>query len=189
MTKFVSGNKPGPGRPKGMKNKATVEREARLAALTMPGVVAPKIGKTKRPKGYEKGPAPKTAQPGISPKDLLLTSMRASWESAHAIMDIVREHEADIELLEKVIPGQPLTNDRRVAALLEMQPGEVIPTAALEKALQRKRDQAAKLRIDAGGAATRAQALAKDVAPYEHAKLQNIDGKLVGDLFIEIKKF
>jgi hypothetical protein len=31
--RFTKGSKPGPGRPKGTKNKATSEREARIAAL------------------------------------------------------------------------------------------------------------------------------------------------------------
>lgn len=181
MAKFTG--KPGPGRPKGLKNKATIEREQRQAALMAPGVVAPAKAKSKT-----KG-APKTAPDGISPKDLLLTSMRAAWETAHALAAVVAEHEADLAILEQAVVGQPLTNAKRLGELLGVKVGAVLSTGDLDKARARIRDEVARLKLDAGAAASRAQALAKDVAPYEHAKLQNVDGKLVGDLIVEIKKF
>lgn len=180
---------PGPGRPKGSKNKATKEREARAAALMAPGVVAPKNSGGKTGSARKTGPAPSKAPDGISPKDLLLTSMRAAWDTAHAIMAVVAEHEADLALLGQARAGQPLTNYRRLGELMGMKPGEVVPDDAIAKAADKLRAEITRLKIDAGAAATRAQALAKDVAPYEHAKLQNVDGKLVGDIFVEIKKF
>jgi hypothetical protein len=108
------------------------------------------------------------AQAGISPKDLLLSSMRDCWHHAHALQMEALDCRVQAELLPEM-PPDPDTGKLSARDLL------------LERARY--------LDIGAQGQLVRAAELAKDVAPYEHAKLANQDVRLIGDIKLTIKKY
>lgn len=123
------------------------------------------------------------------PKDLLLDAMRQAWDAAHALNEVIKDVSRDIQLLERAPVGQPLSNVKRLCELLGTKPGVVLTTDAVATALDKLRSRLLALKLEASGSQARAEELAAKVAPYEHAKLQNVDAKLVGDIFVEIKKF
>jgi hypothetical protein len=103
--------------------------------------------------------APVQAIPGIEPKDLLLTSMRTAWECAHK-----RSAEAD---------------ELDAAAAL----------ATDSETIEHLKERATQLRIEAGRHISFAKETAKDVAPYCHPKLANVDTKVAGGLVIQLKQY
>lgn len=103
--------------------------------------------------------APVTAPPGIEPKDLLLTSMRNAWECGHK-----RSAEAD----ELDAAAKAATDSETIEHLKE---------------------RATQLRIEAGRHISFAKETAKDVAPFCHPKLANVDAKVSGGLVIQLKQY
>ena len=151
----TGGRRPGAGRPKGAKSKKTLEKASReLTSLAM-------VAATSKPAGGILLPpmAPVTAPPGIEPKDLLLTSMRSAWETAHK-----RSAEADeLDAAAKV--------------------------AVDSETIEHLKERATALRIEAGRHISFAKETAKDVAPYCHARLANVDSKISGGLVVQLKQY
>jgi hypothetical protein len=106
-----------------------------------------------------KGDAPVVAPEGISAKDLLLTTMRMAWESAHAKAAEARELDA---LAAAATDGDVMESFRKTANELRMEAGRHVGIA---------------------------QQAAKDVAPYEHARLQSVDATVAGGIVVEIKQY
>lgn len=103
--------------------------------------------------------APK-ARPGISPLDLLLDQMREAWEDA-------RRHRAEGNALKEEAFSLPAGDPQRRITL----------EAAGEKLMAAFADE------------KRARELAKDAAPYQHAKLSNTQAHLTGDVTITRRSF
>lgn len=151
----TGGRRAGAGRPKGAKSLKTKGREqraltaiAQVAALAMPatGILMPLI-------------APNVAPEGISPKDLLLTTMRMAWESAHAKAAEAREMDA------------------------------LAAGASDSDTMESFRKTANELRVEAGRHVAIAQSAAKDAAPYMHPKLATQDLRLSGNLVVALKQY
>lgn len=102
---------------------------------------------------------PPKARPGISPLDLLLDQMREAWEDA-----------------------------RRLRAEGLVLKGEGF---AMELGQERTRKlvDAGEKMLAAVAAEKKARELAKDAAPYQHAKLSNTQAHLTGDVTIHRKSF
>lgn len=115
--------------------------------------------------------------------------MRRAWDAAHALNEVIKDVARDVRLLESTPAGVPASNVKRVCDLLGIRPGVVISTDMLNGKLDELRKRLLALKHEESTHQAKAEEIATKVAPYEHAKLQNVDGKLVGDLFIEIKKF
>lgn len=152
------GRRPGAGRPKGSKDrfpkgKSTAERADRAAKLAAK-VTAPLGVGLRMP-----ATAPTEAPEGISPRDLLLATMRMAWEAAHA-----KSQEADA--LERVLESTE-DPDQREALVARI----------------------AAIKIDAGRHVALAQQAAKDVAPYEHPRLSSVDANVTGGLVVEVKQY
>jgi len=151
----TGGRRPGAGRPKGSKSLKTKTKEqraftaiAQVAALAVPatGILMPPT-------------APSVAPEGISPKDLLLTTMRMAWESAHAKAAEAREVDA------------------------------MALTAENSDTIESLRKTANELRVEAGRHVAIAQAAAISAAPYCHAKLATQDLKVSGNLTVALKQY
>ena len=143
------GKRPGAGRKPGSKSKVTV---AKLAARQV--AVETAVGKA------PKRPAPVAAKKGISPKDLMLESMRSAWETHYRLMDEARQVKAEAEALGK--------DHAAYGALIE---------------------RVGNLKTAADAALTEATDLAVKAAPYEHAKLANVDTRVRGNVVVKIAKF
>jgi hypothetical protein len=148
----VGGYRPGAGRPKGSKNKRKVKSAVSQAVVS--GALA--LASTG---AAVKGDAPTEAPEGISPRDLLLATMRMAWEAAHA-------KSRDAESFERLAAE---SDDPATAEGL--------------------REKATTLRMEAGRHVALAQQAAKDVAPYEHPRLQTVDANVTGGLVVEIKQY
>ena len=149
------GRRPGAGRPKGAKSLKTRSKEeraftaiAQVAATGVPatGILMPMT-------------APKVAPEGISPKDLMLTTMRMAWESAHA-----KSREAQ-------------------------QVEEMAQAATDSETIESLRKTANDLRAECGRHVAIAQAAAVAVAPYLHPKLANTDSKVSMGVIVQIKNY
>ena len=157
------GKRPGAGRRAGSLGKKALAKRAVKTA------VAAVVGKQIRVR--RKGVV-SSARPGISPKDLLLDSMRAAWESIPALTCLAIERMEEAARIETASreQGRPLTVD------------EVSRVGRLH-------DEAAELRLAATGQHDAATDLAVKVAPYEHAKLAQQDTKVRGNVIVNIRKF
>jgi hypothetical protein len=148
------GYRPGGGRPKGSKTKNKTAARGAVSQAVVAGALA--LAST----GLAmKGDAPAVAPEGISPKDLLLTTMRMAWESAHLKAAEARELDA---LAAAATDSETMESFRRTANELRMEAGRHVGIA---------------------------QQAAKDVAPYEHAKLSNVDATVSGGVVVEIKQY
>lgn len=103
--------------------------------------------------------APSVVPDGITPKDLLVRQMRTCWAQGHALA------------------GEAHALDRSAAHLCQGPERETM------------RAQAVDMRKAAQDQFANASKLAMDVAPYMHAKLQNIEQRVAGDIIIEIKEY
>lgn len=152
------GRRPGAGRPKGSKDrfpkgKSTAERAER-AAKQAAKISAPLGVGLRMP-----ATAPTEAPEGISPRDLLLATMRMAWEAAH-------EKGKDAEAIERLAEASEDPDTR--------------------ESLKAK---AAALQLEAGRHVALAQQAAKDVAPYEHPRLSSVDANVTGGLVVEVKQY
>lgn len=148
------GFRPGGGRPKGSKTKNRDGKRGPVSSAVISGALA--LAST----GMAiKGEAPAVAPPGISAKDLLLSTMRMAWESAHAKAREARELD------------------------------ELAAAATDSEAIESFRRTANELRMEAGRHVGIAQQAAKDVAPYEHARLQSVDATVAGGITVQIKQY
>jgi len=165
------------GRPKGSKTKRKLTRRADRMAAALGGGI-----KSVKPRACSRE-SPLEALAGISPLDLLLTSMRNAWETAYRLAAAAELLEKDAAILRTRTDAEAI---RKVLWLDEKAPYSVAEvndkTAELEK-------RATDLRIQAGVHLSTAQGLAKDVAPYVHPKLANTDSRISGELTIVQRKF
>lgn len=147
------------GRTKGSKNLATVAKTRAL--LVADGVLARSVTSPR--------PLRTKAQAGIDPKDLLLSAMRDCWSNANKL-----EHEA--------LACRTEAEKFPVVDLVAMPGGKLDPRSAL---LERARflSLAAQAQVD------RATGLARDSAPYVHAKLANIEQRFVGHIKVVLPKY
>ncbi len=106
-----------------------------------------------------KGLGPIKARKGISPKDMLLDAMRQAWDAAHALNAKAVEKDAE--------------------AAVEQDAAKV----------EAMRKEAVGLRLLAAEQHEIAADLATRVAPYEHAKLQNLDTRIAGNLYVNLRVF
>lgn len=158
MTKPVAGIHK--GRRAGTPNRKTVAKTA--VALIAAGAVA------KITRGAVSSKLRAVAQDGISPKDLMLSSMRDYQVAAHALGLEALAVEQEAEKL-PITPPDPDTGALSARSLLEQRANYL--------------RHAAELQLD------KANDLAARVAPYLHAKLANQDIKLVGDIQLTLKKY
>jgi len=153
----MGGRRPGAGRPKGSKSKvtkaSTTEKKALKAIAQVAALAVPATGILMPPT------APSVAPDGISPKDLMLTTMRMAWESAH-------------------------TKSREATELDEMALAATDGDVA-----ESFRKTANELRVEAGRHVAIAQQAAKDAAPYMHARLQTVDATVAGGITVTIKQY
>ena len=153
MSKTKRKAHPGSGRPKGSKNKKTVSK---LAAGTAVIAFTAPVAKG----GAIKAQVIDKAKKGISPKDLLLHTMREAWAAYYRLMAEAGQCKAEAEGMG--------SNHEAYAALVE---------------------RCSTLKVAADMQLELATDLAVKAAPYEHAKLANIDGKIRGNVLIELQKF
>ena len=161
----VKGMRGQKGRPAGAKNKKTVAKE-RVASAVVSTVAAAVVAKPA--KGKVKVGARTVARPGITPKDLLLESMRAAWESVDALHRQAHQCEMDANTLAAVGSA---------------------PAPDVQADVDRLRDKATKIREVAALQLEKAEELAVKAAPYEHAKLANLDAKVIGSVNVTVAKF
>lgn len=153
----LGGKRPGAGRPKGAKTKKrTVEAKAQKAMTAIAQVAALAVPDTGLTMPSE---PPSVAPAGISAKDLLLTTMRMAWASAH----------------------------RKAAEAANL---DALALAATDsETMESFKKTANELRLEVGRHVAIAQQAAKDVAPYEHARLQAVDATVSGGIVVEIKQY
>jgi hypothetical protein len=152
-SKGRGGYRPGSGRPKGSKTKNRGKPSPVSQAVISGALALASTGMA------IKGEAPVVAPAGISAKDLLLSTMRMAWESAHAKAREARELD------------------------------ELAAAATDSEAIESFRRTANELRMEAGRHVGIAQQAAKDVAPYEHARLQSVDATVAGGITVQIKQY
>lgn len=100
------------------------------------------------------------AKKGISPKDLLLHAMREAWESYHRLIEAAQDAK-----------------------------GEALALGPDHSAYPGLIDKVSTLKLAADAALELACDLAVKVAPYEHAKLANVDTRVRGNVVVKIAKF
>jgi len=137
------------GRQPGTKNRKTIAKQAaKLAEVVSDQPLTSKRG------------GPLVGRKGISPKDLLLDSMRAAWDVYHEMMARSAAHAKDARALPDTDPAKQ---------------------ALVDKALDLRRLAGEQLEL--------ATDLAVKAAPYEHAKLANVDTRVRGNVVVKIAKF
>ena len=130
---------------------------------------------------------PAKARAGISPKDLLLDEMRNCWEASHLLSAEAVRIEAQAVVLDAALRLGIMSPE--VAEIMGTpEGGPILPTLWSAKAAA-LREKAGAMRVAASLQAEQAIEVAKAAAPYEHAKLANLDAKLVGDIHVHVKTF
>jgi hypothetical protein len=172
------------GTPAVRAKKAVAARRA----LNSAGKLTPQVGALELPIPERRKPGRPRNAP-IVPHDLLLAAMRASWDRAHTLARHIEDLEADLLLLNENRPGQPMTNNGRLAFLLGIEPGVVIPTDRWDAAAAGGKKELERVKGERDKAMGSATDLAVKAAPYSHPKLQNLDQRVSGEIHIAIKKY
>lgn len=175
------------GRPKGVKNKKTLDKE-QVAANVMAGAAVQLAAAANSPAAKVKAlPRPKVkgvevAPEGISAKDLMLAAMREAWDRHKAASLRASEIEETALGMLRDAAELPIKDNEQPAA-------HRLRIAEAVEAANKVREQAAGIRIDSGAALALALDTAHKVAPFDHAKLQTqtVQGDL--QLHVTIAKF
>jgi hypothetical protein len=147
------GPRVGAGRKPGSKDRRTL---AKIAAGTdMIVARAPAVVAKAKPVVVHV-----SAKKGISPKDLLLHTMREAWDAYFRLLDEAQRVKGEAE---EVGTGHP-----RHTGLME---------------------RAGTLKLAADMALEQACDMAVKAAPYEHPKLANVDNRIRGNVIVEIAKY
>ena len=190
MARFEKGHG---GRPKGAKNKRTLLREAAAKAAVATGTIVTS-DPTAKPTKAQLAAAKRagiTILDGIKAKDLLNNLMRMAWERARVAEEEAGKMLPWLDQCEKDAKAAQADVDEAIAAgsddadILVLRKALGKATETRDKALAPHREalrKAAAYRVEAGG-------WAKDVAPYEHPKLQSQQGNVDRIVNVIVAKF